>query len=66
MVTPDYIPNSEVKHCSTDDTLLEGKVGSRQNLVLKISSDTLLEGELRRSARPFAFIFINAKGVQLL
>ena len=31
VVTPDNIPNSEVKHCSSDDTLLEGKVASRQN-----------------------------------
>ena len=33
--TPDLIPNSEVKPCSSDDTLLEGKVASRQNTVLK-------------------------------
>ena len=33
--TPDLIPNSEVKPCSSDDTLLEGKVASRQNTGLK-------------------------------
>jgi hypothetical protein len=33
-VTPDLIPNSEVKPCSSDDTLLEGKVASRQNTEL--------------------------------
>ena len=33
--TPDLIPNSEVKPCSSDDTLLEGKVASRQNTELK-------------------------------
>ena len=25
VVTPDNIPNSEVKHCSSDDTLWRGK-----------------------------------------
>ena len=33
--TPDLIPNSEVKPRSSDDTLLEGKVASRQNTGLK-------------------------------
>lgn len=31
VVTPLPIPNRAVKHRSTDDTLMEGKVGSRQN-----------------------------------
>ncbi len=30
--TPDLIPNSEVKLSCGDDTLMEGKVASRQNL----------------------------------
>ena len=34
-VTPDPIPNSEVKLCWGDDTLLEGKVASRRNFVFK-------------------------------
>ena len=38
--TPDLIPNSEVKPCSSDDTLLEGKVASRQNTELKPKNTT--------------------------
>lgn len=33
-VTPDLIPNSEVKPLSGDDTLMEGKVANRRNKVL--------------------------------
>ena len=38
--TPDLIPNSEVKPCSSDDTLVEGKVASRQNTELKRKNTT--------------------------
>ena len=33
-VTPDLIPNSEVKPCCSDDTPMEGKVANRQNTEL--------------------------------
>ena len=42
MATPDPIPNSAVKHFSTDDTLTLrlGKVGRRQNYALFYLSRT--------------------------
>ena len=43
-VTPDPIPNSEVKPLSSDDTLMEGKVASRRNKVLNLRKSPLKRG----------------------
>lgn len=37
-VTPDPIPNSEVKSSSADDTAIRGKVGRRQGFLFLSSS----------------------------
>ena len=41
-VTPDLIPNSEVKPCSSDDTPMEGKVANRQNTELNKKNNTVM------------------------